>query len=228
MDFAIRARFVLGIIGFFVSLFVVKETLALKFDPVVYELRIEGLKYLNPSYLKTKVMPIGGIHLSQIVVPHDPFVKSYELKYIGHGVALLKINEREIAFVVYAQGEYFLTSDDGYFLMKISKEKLYEATGYKIFFDIDVLNFNDDRITNPLILKDIKSVFSYEKNLEDELLEVDVKKKTLYFIKGISLKVQSFDLDRPTQEIIFKLVEDSEIGSRYLEIGKNFVHLPNR
>ncbi|WP_036222536.1 hypothetical protein [Mesoaciditoga lauensis] len=227
MDFAARIRFVMGIIGFFVVLFVVKEVLALNFDPIVYNLQIEGLKYLNPSYLKLKVMPIGGVHLSKLTIPSDPFIKSYTLNYVGNGRALLDIKERSIVCIIYANEKYFLASKDGYFLLEVPKAALYKATGYTIFFDIDSLNLNNDRIINPMIVKEIGTILSYPVWFRKKILEVDVKKKTLYFVKGVSVKVQSFALDSTVQQVISKLVENSEIGSRYFEIEKNFVHLPN-
>jgi hypothetical protein len=227
MDFAVRVRFVLGIIGFIVALFVIKEVLALNFDPIVYKLQIEGLNYLNPSYLKTEVMPIGGIHFSKLRVPPDPFIKSYKFKYVGNGMARLDVKERKIACVVYANGKYFLSSKGGYFLLEIPSSRLYKATGYKIFFDIGSLNFNDTRIINASIVKDMNEVLSYPEWFKEKVLEVDVKKKTLYFVKGVSIRVQKFDLNSDTQNVISKLVESSPIGSRYLEIEKNFVHLPD-
>ena len=227
MDFAVRVRFVLGMVGFIVALFVIKEVLSLNFDPIVYRLQIEGLDYLNPSYLKAEVMPIGGIHFSKLRVPPDPFIKSYEFKYVGNGVAQLDVKERKIACLVYANGKYFLSSKDGYSLLEIPSSGLYQATGYKIFFDIGSLNFNGTRVINASTVKDINEVLSYPKWFKEKVLEVDVKKKTLYFVKGVSVRVQKFDLNSDAQDVIFKLVENSPIGSRYLEIERNFVHLPD-
>ncbi len=227
MGFAVRTRFILGIIGFIVVLLLIKALLSLSLDPVVYNLQIKGLSYINPSYLRASVMPIGGVHLSKLKVPYDPFIKSYTIKYLGKGIALLSVKERKICCVLYANGEYVLISQDGYFLLKIPSSELYKATGYKIFFDVGSENFNDYRIINTSIVRDISVVLSYPLWFKKEVLEVDLMKKTLYFTRGISVKVQKFDLSNSTEEVILKLVGDSRIGSRYLQIGNNFVHLPN-
>jgi hypothetical protein len=218
---------VVGVLGFFVTLFLIKSVLSIHKDPVIYKLEVEGTRYLNPSYLKFVIMPIGGVHISDLRVPQDPFISSYKLEYIGNGTALLKVKERRISCVVSINGNYFLASKDGYLLLKLNKRELYHATGYKIFFDISPMNVEEDRVINPAVIDDFREVLSYSHPLEDILLEVDVAKKTLYFVKGVSVKVGSFSLTKAQEAVILKLVESSSIGSRYLEVGNNFVRLPN-
>ncbi len=227
MDFSARVHFVLGILGFFISILLIKSVLSIHFDPVVYHLRVEGTKYLNKAYIKFKIMPIGGVHLSDLRVPADPLIFSYKLEYAGNGTAILKVKERKISFIICENDDYFLASEDGYLLVKLNKQELYRATAYKIFFDISAVNFEDDKVVNPVILEDFKRVLSYSPQFERDLLEVDVGKKTLYFVKGVSVKVTDFTLTKAQQDAILKLVESSEIGSRYLEIENNFVRFPN-
>lgn len=227
MEFATRARFILLLVGIFISLLVVKALLSLNFDPVVYKLRIEGSKYLNQEYVKREVMPIGGIHLSKLSVPSDSFVKSYKTKYIGNGVAILTLKERQPAFVLSTSNEYFLTSKDGAFLLKLSKAEMYQATAYKIFFNVDPINLSENGIRNPHVISEIDTILSYPDWFKKLILEVDVRKKTLYFVKGISIKLNDLNLDESYEKIIGNLIKNSPIGSRYFVVNQNFVRLPN-
>ncbi len=227
MEFATRARFVLSLIGIFTSLLMIKAFLSLNFDPVVYKLRVQGARYLNKEYVKREVMPIGGIHLSKLVLPSDPFIKSYKVEYADNGVVNLILKERQPAFVLSTSKNYFLVSRDGIFLMKLSKADIYRATAYKIFFDLDPINLSDDEIINPKIISEIETILSYPDWFEKLILEVDIRKKTLYFVKGISIKFNDLNLNRSYEMVIDNLIKNSSIGSRYFVVGQNFVHLPN-
>ncbi len=227
MEFATRARFVLLLVGIFTLLLVIKALLSLDFDPVVYKLRIQGAWYLNQEYVKREVMPIGGIHLSKLGVPSDSFVKSYKMEYAGNGVANLILKERHPAFIISTPKGYFLASKDGMFLMKLSKTEIYRATAYKIFFNVDPINLNGNKIRNPQVVSEIDTILSYPNWFRKLILEVDVRKKTLYFVKGVSIKLNSLNLDESYETVIDNLIKSSSIGSRYFVVGQNFVHLPN-
>ncbi len=227
MEFEARARFVLSLIGVFTSLLMVKAFLSLDFDPIVYKLRIQGTRYLNKEYVRREVMPIGGIHLSKLGVPVDPFVKSYKIEYIGNGVANLILKERRPSFIISTSEGYFLASKSGTFLLKLSKAEIYQATAYKIFFNVDPINLSGDRIRNPQVVSEINTIMSYPIWFKKTILEVDVRRKTLYFVKGISIKFNDLNLDKSFEMVIGNLIKNSPIGSSYLVVGQNFVRLPN-
>ncbi len=226
--FDARARFIVVFIGIFIITLMIKAFLALDFDPVIHKLKISGNRFLNPQYIERKVLPIGGVHFSELGAPSDSFVESYKIRYIGNGTAELILKERKPDFVVATQNGYFLTSKDGIFLLKLSKNEIYHATGYKIFFDVDPTSLDKNGIINPKILSNINTIFSYPKWFRKLVLEVDLRKKTLYFIKGITVKVNDLNLGESYEHAIVKLIENSRIGSRYFVVGQNFVRLPNR
>lgn len=226
--FGARARFAISFIGIFIIILMIKAFLALNFDPVIYDLKISGNAFLNPQYIKERILPIGGVHLSELKIPFDSFIKSYKIRYIGNGIAELMLKERKPKFVVATQDGYFLTSKDGFFLLKLSKDELYRATGYKIFFNVDPTSLDERGIINPKILSNINTVLSYPKWFGKLVLEVDLDKKTLYLVKGITVKVNDLNLSKSYELAIIKLIENSRIGSRYLVVGQNFVRLPDR
>ena len=226
--FDARARFVISFIGIFLVILMIKAILAINFDPVIYKLEISGNEFLNPQYLEREVLPVGGVHISDLRVPHNSFVESYRIRYVGNGTANLILKERKPSFVVATQNGYFLTSAGGIFLFELSKAELYRATGYKIFFGIDPTSMDRNGIINPKILSEIRTILSYPPWFKRLILEINVEQRTLYFVKGIAIKVDSFNLKKSYERLIVELLRNSPIGARYLVVGKNFVRLPNR
>lgn len=226
--FEARANAVLLVLGFFVVIFLLKAAVGFNFDPLVYDLKISGNDFLNSKYLDTRIMPIGGVRLSKLSVPSDPFIKSYAFEYMGSGTAELRLVERKPELIVSTGGGYFLSAKDGVFLMKLSKDELYKATGLPIFFGIDPVSVGKEGIINPNIKEYISKVMGYESWFRKEILEVNVGTKTLYLPKGISVKLGSFEIDSAKQRLITMLVSKSPIGSRYLDVGQTLVRLQGR
>lgn len=224
--FKARANAVLIFFGFIFLIYVVRIIPSLYFDPVVYKLQISGNDFLNAKYLKNIVMPVGGVKLSKLTVPSDPFLKAFSFKYIGNGTVELIVNERKPAFLSSTSSGYFLTSSDGVFLMPVSKDDLYKLTGLPIFFGISSFNFNTNGIINTELVKEIDEILSYPDPIKKELLEVDLQTNTLYFAKGVSIKLKTFTLDKELDNVILSIVSSSEIGTRYILIGNNFITLP--
>ncbi len=225
-QFRARASLVLLIFGFVILIYVVRILPSLFYDPVVYNLDVSGNTFLTTQYVKNLVMPIGGVKLSNLTVPYDPFIRSYALKYIGNGTAELILKERNPQFISSTSLGYFLTSSEGIFLAEIPKDDLYKFTGLMIVFGIDSFNFNKNGIINPVLVSEIDKILSYPVWLKNQILETDIKTNTLYFAKGISIRFQNFSIDQNEGKVILSMIGSSSIGSRYILIDNNFIKLP--
>uniref|UniRef100_A0A7V3VSU4 FtsQ-type POTRA domain-containing protein n=1 Tax=Mesoaciditoga lauensis TaxID=1495039 RepID=A0A7V3VSU4_9BACT len=225
-QFRARANLILLIFGFVILIYVIKVAPSLLYDPIVYELKVSGNRFLSTKYIKNIVMPVGGVRLSALTVPYDPFIKSYSIKYEGNGMAQLFVTERTPAFISSTSMGYFLTSPEGVFLAQISKDDLYKLTGMMIVFGIDSFNFNGTGIINPVLVSEIDEILSYPALLKKEILEVDIKTNTLYFAKGVSVRFENLNLSPSVDEVILSMIKTSKIGSRYIFIDNNFIELP--
>lgn len=226
-QFRVRANFVLLILGFIFLIYIIKVIPSLYFDPVIYKIDITGNKFLSTQYLKNLVMPVGGVKLSKLTVPSDPFLKSFAFKYIGDGTAQLIVVERKPSFVASTSDGYFLTASDGIFLMGIPKDQLYKFTGMPIFFGIESFNFNKNGIMNSVLVSEIDQILSYPDWFRKEIFEVDLKTNTLYFAKGVSIEFKNFNLNEETEKAILSIVSSSSIGTRYVTLDNNFIALPS-
>lgn len=224
-QFSARANFVLFLFGIVLLVYIVKVIPYVRFDPIIYDLKISGNKYLNANYLKNLVMPVGGVRFSKLVIPTDLFIKSAHFEYLGNHLAELIVQERKPVFISSTSSGYFLTSLDGVFLMPISKDELYKFTALPIFFGIDSFNFDKNGIINTVLLGEIKTIFSYPDWFRKMILEVDLKSTTIYFTKGVSIKFKDFNLDSETEKAILSIISASSIGARYVLIGNNFISL---
>lgn len=225
-QFRARANAVLILFGFVLLIYVLKIIPSLYFDPVIYKLQISGNDFLNTKYLQNIVMPVGGVKLSKLTVPSDPFLKTFSFKYVGNGTAELILSERKPAFLSSTSSGYFLTASDGVFLMPISKDDLYKLTGLPIFFGISSFNFNGNGIINTELVKEIDEILSYPDPIKKALFEVDLQTNTLYFAKGISMKLKTFTLNEALEKVILSIVSSSQIGTRYILIDNSFIALP--
>ncbi len=226
-QFKARANFILLVLGFAFLIYLIKIIPSLYFDPVIYKIDISGNEFLNTQYLKNFVMPVGGVKLSKLSVPYDPFLKSFAFKYIGNGTAELTVVERKPSFISSTSDGYFLASSDGVFLMTISKDELYKFAGLPIFFGIESFNFNKNGIMNSELVAEIDQILSYPDWFRKEILEVDLKTNTLYFEKGVSIELKNFNLDQETEKAILSIVSSSAIGTRYVKIDNNFIAMPS-
>ncbi len=224
-QFAVRANFVLFLFGVVLLVYIIKIIPAINFDPLIYNLKISGNEYLNSKYLKNITMPVGGVRFSKLVIPSDLFIKSAHFKYLGNHVAELIVVERKPAFISSTSAGYFLTSSDGVFLMPISKNEIYKFIGLPIFFGIESFNFDKNGIINPVLLDEIKTIFSYPDWFKKLILEVDLKTNTIYFAKGISIRFKDLNLNEGEEKVILSIISSAPIGTRYLFIDNNFISL---